>query len=260
MRKYIKKLSVLFVLLLGLAAMITIANISPESKAQKNDDIGSKAALLNARAKLAKGGDEKEVGRYADEVFQQFGSPEMATGMSLFKDRLVRAEVNYRRQGKGGVSERSLAKSLNGLTKKLGAPDYARISPSQVRYMRVNMMIAYPGMIHRSSDKQLKKSVVDPEMSPLEAAGMTMLLVTQKLSNKEFQVTPEEWAASQHEKQVKKWEAHKKGAPLPKDKAVNGKATSESARSKELQRAFYNKGAEILPLIDSSLQDMGIPR
>lgn len=261
MRKHIKKLSVLFVLLIGLVATLILAGVSPESRAQQSDDFGSKAALLNAKGNLARGGDEKEVDGYADEVFRQFGSPEMASAMAPFKDRLVRAEVNYRRQGKGGVSERGLANSLNGLTKKLGAPDYARVSPAQVRHMRVNMMVAYPGFIGRASEKKLKKSVVNPEMSPIEAAGVTMLLVTQKLSNEEFQVTPEEWAAKRHEKQMKKWEAHRKGAPPPKEEAAaRGKAVSESARSKELQRIFYSRGAEILPLIDSSLEDMGIPR
>jgi hypothetical protein len=259
-RKQTKKATLLLLLILGLAVLLTTAGVSPKSEANQNSDLRSRVALLNAKARLARSGDEKAVSDLADEVFKQFGHPEMTDALPVFKDRLVRAEINYRRQGKGGISERNLVKALNRFTEKIGAPDYAKVSVAQLRYLRVNLISAFPSFISQPPEKQPRKTVVNPEMSPLEAAGLTLLMVTQKLSNEDFQVTPEEWAAKRHRQQVAKWEARRNAKPAPMIEDAKARVASESARSKELQQVFFNRAADILPLIDNSLEDMGISR
>jgi len=259
-RKHAKKIALLSVLLLGIALLLIASGISPKSEATPSNDIQLKAGLLNAKARLAKSGDETAVGDLADEVFKQFGPPGMAFGLSLYKDRLVRAEVNYRRQGKGGIPEKNLVKAMNGLTRGLGAPDYSRVSTTQLRHLRVNMLGAYPGLISQAPEGNPGKSIVNSEMSPLEAAGMALLMVNQKLSNRDFQVTPEEWAKQQHLRAVERWNAHRSGKPVPGKSTARSKIEFENVRGKELQQLFSNRVADVPPLVDKALDDMGIPR
>ncbi|HEY3041983.1 MAG TPA: hypothetical protein VGJ66_24860 [Pyrinomonadaceae bacterium] len=259
-KRQAKKTALLLVLLLGLALLLTTSGISPKSEATPSNDTNLRVGLLNAKARLAKNGDEMAVGDLADEVFKHFGPPEMAFGLSLYKDRLVRAEVNYRRQGTGGIPEKNLVKAMNGLTKRLGAPDYSRVSGAQLRYLRVNMLGAYPGFISQAPEGHPGKSIVNPEMSPLEAAGMALLMVNQKLSNRDFQVTPEEWATQRHLRAVERWKAHRSGKPVPENSTAQSKVEFESVRGKELQQLFRNRVADVPPLVDKAFDDMGIPR
>jgi hypothetical protein len=97
-------------------------------------------------------------------------------------------------------------------------------------------------------------------MSPLEATGLTLLLVTQKLANEDFQVTPEEWTARRHQKAVAKWRAHRNGIPAPIEESTKAVARVESARTKELKAAFLSRAVDILPSVDRSLEAFGIPR
>ena len=260
MKKHAKKIALLFVLLLGIAFLLIASGTSPKSEATQSNDIQLRVGLLNAKARLAKSGDERAVGDLADEVFKQFGHPEMALGLSFYKDRLVRAEVNYRRQGKGGITEKDLVKAMNGLTRRLGAPDYSRVSSAQIRYLRVNMLHAYPGFISQAPEGTPGKSIVNSEMSPLEAAGLALVMVNQKLSNRDFQVTPAEWATQRHLRAVERWNAHRSGKPVPENSTAQLKIEFESTRSKELQQHFRNRVADVPPLVDKALNDLGIPR
>src|SRR5262249_15888463 len=93
----------------------------------------------------------------------------------------------------------------------MGAPDYAKVSVRQLRFLRLNAMGVFPGLVTQPKGGQSKKSVIDSEMSPLEAVGMAMFIGNQKLTNEDFQVPPAEWEAKRHQKDVTKWEAYKKG-------------------------------------------------
>ncbi|HEX3249537.1 MAG TPA: hypothetical protein VHS05_08920 [Pyrinomonadaceae bacterium] len=259
-RKHAKKTALLLVLTLGIALLLITSGVSPKSEATQSNDIQLRVGLLNAKARLARSGDERAVGDLADEVFKQFGPPELAFGLSLYKDRLVRAEINYRRQGVGGIPEKNLVKAMNGLTRRLGAPDYSRVSTPQVRFLRVNMLGGYPGFISQAPEGNPGKSIVNSEMSPLEAAGLALLMVNQKLSNKDFQVTPAEWATQRHLRAVERWNAYKSGKPAPEKSTAQAKVVVETMRSKELQRLFSNRVADVPPLVDRALDDLGIPR
>ena len=93
-----------------------------------------------------------------------------------------------------------------------------------------------------------------------------MLLINQKMSNEEFQVTPQEWLANLHKRNLEKWNAYKSGKAQP---AASGSITFsvrvESARSVEMKQVITNAlnalGADLLTtLADSSLDTLGIPR
>jgi hypothetical protein len=252
-REHVTIFATFLIVILGLATISAKVGVSP---GQENRGLESQGrfASLNSKARLAEGGDETAIRELADEVFNQFASPEMTSVLSPFKDRLVLAEVNYRLQGKGGVSEKSVVQSLNKLTKQLGSPDYARVSTGQVRYLRVNLMGAFPSFFSQPT------AHVDLEMSPLEAVGLTLVLVTQKLSNEDFQVTPEEWAARRHQKQVEKWEVYRAGKPTVVEPEAKARVVIENSKSKELERVFQDSDADMMPLIEGLLTDMGISR
>lgn len=261
--KHFKKPKAHVIALIGATALFAIIAWSSRSQANSNaktvsDEMQEKLASLNRKAQLASSGDERAVNDLADAVFAQFAAADMNDALSEVKNRLVISEVNYRREGKGGISESELVNSLNQFSKQLGAPDFARVSVAQVRYLRVNLLTAYPSLISQSSDKQLGKSGLNSEMSPLEAASLSMLLVTQKLSNEDFQVTPEEWAQKQHQKEAAKWEAHRSDRAARVRTAAKGRATLENAKSKELKKIFTDRAADMEALVDNMMTQMGI--
>src|SRR6185312_4711051 len=180
--------------------------------------------------------DERAVKDLADAVFTQFAGAEFSNALSDMKNRIASAEVGYRRDNKGGVSERKLVNSLNHLSRQIGAPDFAQVSMAQLRYLRVNLAGAYPNLISQPSARQFGKSGLTTEMSPLEAATLTMLLATQKLSNEDFQVSPQEWAQKRYQKDVEKWEAHRNGAAAPARTAARSRASLENTKGKELKK------------------------
>ena len=95
-------------------------------------------------------------------------------------------------------------------------------------------------------------------MSPLEAAGLTMLLITQKLSNEDFQVTPKVWAQMRHQEQVAIWEAHRSGAAAPVRISRRARALRESEKANELLQTLTNRAGDIGLLVDGLLTEMGV--
>ena len=77
--------------------------------------------------------------------------------LSVAKDRFVTSEVNYRREGRGGISERKLVNSLNKVAKQLAAPDFARVSVAQVRYLRINLLTVYRALLLNRPEIRLEK-------------------------------------------------------------------------------------------------------
>lgn len=259
--KYWKLLGVFVLLTFGIVALS--AKIVVKTTKSQTADISNKrerVSSFNRKALLARTGDEQAVADFADEVFSQFGPPEASDAFPLFKDRVVRAEVNYRRTGKGGVRERDVAGALNGLAKEMGAPDYAKVSVRQLRFLRLNAMSAVPGLVTRPKGGQSQKSLIDNEMSPLEAVGMAMFIGNQKLTNEDFQVTPAEWEAKRHQKEVAKWDAYKRGrAPLD-EKRSQLVPTDGNSKSRELKGLAFQQRNNALSLVNRSLNRLGIPR
>ncbi|MEK6321562.1 MAG: hypothetical protein AABN33_07760 [Acidobacteriota bacterium] len=225
----------------------------------------AKIAQLNREAESAKTGEKAAVSQLADTVFYQFGFPEMDDVLPKMKERIVRAEMNHRHEGKGAIPEKNVARAINWLVKQLGAPDYANVGIAQVRYVRVNLISVFPSFIGQSNGKKPQKLAINPDMSPLEAAAMTLILAYQKLDNEEFQVTPEEWATNRHNQSVAKWKAYKSGSPVARVTGAKLEIRVESAKTKELKqtitRAANTLGLDALrSLADSSLDVLGISR
>ena len=62
----------------------------------------------------------------------------------VIKDRLVYAEMQYRRGLGKGVKEQSVVGFTNQLVSKFGLPDYVRTGLRQVRHLRMFLMLHNP--------------------------------------------------------------------------------------------------------------------
>ena len=159
---------------------------------------------LNDKAKAAKSGNEESVRALADEVFKTADLNEAPAGMlDAVKDRLVRAEIGYRSGNDEGIPEINVVKVINGLAQGFNAPEYAKTSKFEVRQLRVRTLLLVPNLIADGQRPAKVGDSISDRMSPMEATFITALLLRQKLSNPEFQVT--------HAERVSKW-AEKHGA------------------------------------------------
>ena len=258
-KTYLKLFGGLLALLIGIVVVSGQMTVTTKSQTSPILDKQTQVNSLNNKGRLARNGDEKAIGDFADEVFNQFAPPEAADAFPLFKDRIVRAEINYRRTGKGGIQEKDVVITLNKLGMQLGTPDYAKVSLRQLRFLRLNALTAFPGLVGQPRDEQARKSLIDSEMSPVEAVGMALLLGNQKLANEDFQVTPSEWATKRQQKEVAKWEAYKGSRPML-DKNGQSVALDGSLKTKELMGLAREHRGEALALVNSSLDNLGIPR
>ena len=182
------------------------------SEAQSSSDQekpSSPLSNINGQARAANnGGGETEVRALADEIFTtyQFDEAPAVVGDSI-KERLVRAELNYRSgQGQQGISDASIVRAVNYLAYKLGAPAYAQTDVFELRRMKA-AILPYTGDLQARSRAEEVTNVIagnqktnandahTPTMSPLEAIFFMTALVQQKQSNPEYQLTNEEFVA-----------------------------------------------------------------
>lgn len=234
---------------------------------------------LDRKAKATRGGGPSAVRDLTDDAFNTFALTEVpAFTQEAMKERVARAEVNYRNGADTGISEVKVAKTVNDLANKLEIPDYAKVSPAMVRLVRVGLMLELPNFIAQDApaDKKRKKirSSINPFMSPLEATSVTLFLLQQKMLNDAFQVSHKEFFASMHEKQLQKWgewRARKDGGAQqigdgqaeqqtgPKLRVVSNSKTNDARRAAKRAAETMSPDA-LLNLADSSLDILGINR
>ena len=260
-----------------------ISEISP-------DDGGSemwKLDSIDEKALQAKDNDETAVRALADEVFNtsDFAALPVETRESM-KDRVLRAELSYRKDG-AGVDEETVVQVVNEYVNKFGAPEYAKTSTLQVRYLRATLVRGYPNFIaqplpgEREGLDQEVGTSINSMMSPLEAAYVTAVLLQQKMLNEEYQKTPQEWADSISQTQLEEWQADanrissgEQAAPAATPSQPQLEMRADNSKYGEMRQAFTNNamkqvignGASALwssnlqVLADTVLDDFGIPR
>lgn len=249
------------------------------SASQDDGQMVEPRAKLGRKAKATRGADPIAVRDLTDEAFNAFALPEVPVfTQEGMKERLVRAELNYRKGADKGISEVQVARTVNELANKLQIPDYAKVSPAMVRLARVGLMLELPHFIAQDAPagKKRKKigSSINPFMSPLEATSVTLFLLQQKMLNDAFQVPHKEFFANVHEKQLQKWgewRAKKDGGAQPisdgqaqrqsdhKMRVVSNSKTDNARRAARRAAEAMSPDA-LLNLADSSLDTLGIKR
>lgn len=228
---------------------------------------------VDRKARAAKSDERNAVEELGSGVVNNFAPDDVPQpNRDAMIERLVRAELNYRQGKHKGILEHDVAKTVNELADKFGAPEYAKTRRDQVRTLRVSLMPNLPHLIDQEviEGKKDKKKPVDtemnPYMTPLEAATVAMLMLQQKLVNEDYQVTPDEFADNLYKKKLAKWQAHRDGATdatqteQDKKPKLRGYGIEVAGKEKEMRRKIDESTTDLSNLTDTSLDTLGIER
>ena len=218
-------------------------------------------AQLNEKARAAKSGDEAAIRSLADEIFSQFSADQAPAGLAdAIKDRLVRAEVNYRAGRGKGISDANAVQMVNRLAHEVGAPAFARTDVFEFRRLKMGLLPYTSNLQSRSADGVGRKNPNEATMSPLEAAYFAVLLVQQKQGNPEYQLTHDEWVGLHSNGNGKG-----RGQSNAKFRDKIRERQDSTVRSDELRRAFETgltakSPMQILELPAELLDTLGVDR
>jgi len=232
-------------------------------------------SVLDRKATVSKGKDPIAIRDITDSIFATFAPTEIPPfTQESMKDRVGRAEVNYRQGTYKGIPETKVAKTVNELADKFALPDYAKVSTAMVRTARVSLMLQLPHFIAQDdpTDTKHKKNIgssINPFMSPLEATAVTLFLLEQKTLNEDFQLSHKDFFANIRRKQVQRWQewrAQKDGISQTVGNRQDASMSIRSnAKTEDIRQAVKKAVAgmspdDLLNLADSSLDTLGIKR
>jgi|GEM_PF-2348191 len=153
-------------------------------------------AQVDKKASAVQGPDEGAIRDLADAILPFVTgdkTPSVLAGQ--YKERLVRAEINYRKGQKAGIPEGNVVRVLDELVQVLNAPEYAKTDEDEVQQTRLALSQMIPHLIVSQSLGAGEQSPmgltykVSPTMSPLEAVFVTRFLIMQKEFNEFSQIT-----------------------------------------------------------------------
>lgn len=165
------------------------------------------------------------------------------------KSPIVGAQLAYQQGGHAGITELQVAQAVNRLSRHFGLPSATLTSHNEVRRLHVAMAADFPSAFTGDLKARLavggKPLLIHDRMSPLEGTLLFASMMRQKLSNPQYQTTPDEYAAN--------WSARHSGKP----------ESQKVDRSKEIASAL-SASLSSRPLTDliqqasSTLSDLGI--
>lgn len=259
-----KRNKVLGLLGLSCALIVTAVLIVGSRRASSQDgasEAGNSVWRINSKAEALNSADETQIRDLTNEIFKSFELDQVPAALTDgLRERLVRAEVNYRSGRGNAVSEFGIVRMTNMLGDKLGAPAYFKTNVFEVRRLEMAFMPFLSKLIGKKpaghiSGPKARKSSVNATMSPLEAFTIAGLLIQQKRFNPTYQVTQEEFLAKHAAK------AKDKDKARGPDKAFN----LDMTRRKEVEQTF-ERGANALSVTDllklshDALDKLGVAR
>ncbi|MFN2454136.1 MAG: hypothetical protein ABR577_07935 [Pyrinomonadaceae bacterium] len=204
-RRKIIAIPLLLCCALGGGAMWLVPNTIIRGQSQANAPAIAQAsnplAGINDKLRTAKGGGEAAARALADDIFSRFDFDQAPAGMTdAIKERLVRAELNYRKGRGKAISELSIARMINRLAFRLDAPAYGRTNLFEVKRFEAGLIPYTPELraqlrAPEAGNGKSRRASADRTMSPLEATFVAGLLLQQKRFNAEYQLTNDEWIA-----------------------------------------------------------------
>jgi hypothetical protein len=171
----------------------------------------------------------------------------------VVKERAATAEIRFRRGQHKPIAEKDLVSTINNLADRFNAPDYAKTSIEQVRMLRMALMVKSPHVVGTLPEQ---KGHISSDMSPLEAAYVTLSLILQKLHTPAFQVAPEVWHQQHYASKLGR------SAPPESRRAVQARAGPPSEKSIELRNLLSNAAsshsqAELERILQKAMSDLG---
>jgi hypothetical protein len=201
-----KRLKVISIISLSVFGSLTIGLtthwlVRGQSRQNTPSYLPQPYARVNEKAGAVKGADERAIRELADAVLQlTIGDRVPSVFVSPYKERLIRAELDYRRGQREGIPEANTVRVIDELVRELSAPEYAKTDEDQVHDTRLVISSLMPHFIVQQPLGSGEKSsngvpyIVDPTMSPLEAVYVTRFLIMQKEINESSLITPTERA------------------------------------------------------------------
>ena len=262
-----KKLILVLPLVLGAVVWGTIGR-RETARSEPLNDSKSPIERLNDRARAAKDDDIASVEDLSAALIANLVPVDLPDqAKATIHMRLVAAELNYRR-GHEGIPEANVSRTVNGLAQEFGAPDFAKTSVTQVRFLRASMMGVFPHLLvpQRIHANNTKQSSAQQRLSPMGAALLTALLIQQKLINEEFQIEPNNWRHHLQNKNAEIWRTYRENngaAPRLSGSRLSGK--SEGAKTRELRQLIQQRistmtQTKVVSLTSETLDQLGIPR
>src|SRR5690606_24798804 len=130
-------------------------------------------AEINAIALASRGGSIDDSKQLVGEIIRVAGFESELRGFtaSSIKDRVGRAENNFRLGISGGIPEARVARTLNGLVQKFNLPAYVRTDTFEVRKLRLSVLPQFPQIINQKNQTQPNSvgTNLDATMSPAES-------------------------------------------------------------------------------------------
>lgn len=162
---------------------------------------------------------------------------------SGIKERLIRAESAFEKGTHPAIPEANVAATVNSVARKLKAPDFAYTNTPQVRQLRVRLMGLSPKLTTFAPSGGLSD-----QLRPVEAFYVAGMMIRQKLSNPEFQISP--------------WERHQMWAGLHGTRnAPATKANADPSRSDQLNKVILkNSDQDPDRLIHDALDVLAVRR
>lgn len=148
-------------------------------------------------------------------------------------------------------------KAINGLVSRVGAPDYARTSLEQVRYLRTALMMHSPHLV-AAGERSPQETELPRTLSPVEATYLTLSLIHQKLNNPKYQEdeSGSSWLQRRQNETLERSQTQNQNSGGPRLLPIN------SPRSSEMRGVVANvvtlSSAGALP--DMVLDDLGVSR
>jgi hypothetical protein len=177
---------------LALVALIGMTALSASAQPRERE---LPWKVSNLKAIDAESGDPALIDRLADDALTGSQLFEMAGATNPdLKAALVNAELEYINKKHSGVTDANVADAMNALAKLVGAPPFAYTDKTEVRRLRMRMMLIMPALFARELRRTEKngKSHIRENMSPIESVYLFARLIDQKISNPAYQLTAQE--------------------------------------------------------------------
>ena len=160
-------------------------------------------ALIDEKAQAAVRADEPAVRDLTDAVLREitrdfrFSYDRVPKSLlAPLKQRLVQAELAYRRGAREGIAEDKAVQVIANLAREFDAPSYAQTDAEEVRSIRQYLAHYAPCFIPQTNSIPVadEEPRLRDTMSPLEATLTVSTLINLKLHNETMLLTPEERA------------------------------------------------------------------
>ena len=210
---------------------------------------------INQKAKDARTGNLNDAKDLVSEIIRVAGFEGELAGLATtaLKNRVGKAESRYRRGQTSGIPETKIVRTINGLARKFNLPTFARTDLYEVRKLRFELLPNLPQLINQKTQGLQPVTVgaeFDSPMSPAEAFLIFSLMIQQKLSNQEYQMT--------YAERGNRWSAmhrHQPGqTPSPNPFPNRNREMKEAIR----QGIASTSGSDAMQLSDVTLNTLGI--